>query len=81
MWRHIDVQATEEEVGPTVGLLTRIDGDCAQERMTYCKVFYFREYQFSSIYEKRLFRQYVNSSFQDSQNIICHKDTYPKNSY
>ena len=24
------------------------------------------------------FRQYVNSSFEDDQNIVCHKVTFPK---
>ena len=40
---------------------------------TYCKLLYFRQYQFSSNGEKRRFRQYVNSSFEDYQNYIdCH---------
>ena len=41
----------------------------------YCKLLYFRWYQFSSNCEKRQFRQYVNSSFQDYQNIVCHRVT------
>ena len=36
----------------------------------YCKLLYFRQYQFSSNDEKRQFRQDINSSFQDYQNII-----------
>ena len=37
--------------------------------LMYCKLLYFRQYQFLSNCEKRQFRQYVNSSFKDCQNV------------
>ena len=45
----------------------------------YCKLLYFRQYKFSSNCEKRQFRQFVNSSFQDYQNIVCHRVNFLKN--
>ena len=35
----------------------------------YCKSLYFHQYQFSSNCKKMPFCQYVNSSFQDFQNL------------
>ena len=36
-----------------------------KETFVYCKLLYFHQHQFSSNFEKRRFRQYVNSSFED----------------
>ena len=47
----------------------------------YCKLLYFRQYKFLLNCEKRRFRQYVNSSFQNYHNIVCHKGTFPNNNY
>ena len=44
--------------------------------LRYCKLLYFCQYQFSSNGEKRRFRQYVNSSFEHYQNIVCNKVTF-----
>ena len=45
----------------------------------FCKLLYFCKYQFLSNFEKGPFRQYVNSSFQDYQNLIFFPGTLPKN--
>ena len=37
--------------------------------LQYCKFLYFRQYQFSSNCEKRQFCLYVNSSFEDKQDV------------
>ena len=41
--------------------------------------FIFASTNFSSNCEKRQFHQYVNSSFQDYQNIVCHRVNFLKN--